>query len=72
MFLSLVTTRPLKCNDRLINGLFNSRCLNFDANEKKNYFETGIILIRRLQQQDKLLFKINYAFNKDQTTRFIT
>ena len=25
----------------------------------------------RLQRQDKVLFKINYAFDKDQTTRVI-
>ena len=65
MFLPFVTTRLLKCNDRLINGLFHSRCLDFHGN---NYFETSIFCVRRLQKQDKLLFKIDYAFDKDQTS----
>ena len=34
MFLPLVTARLLKCNDRLINELFQSRCLDVNANEK--------------------------------------
>ena len=34
MFLPFVTTRPFKCNDRMINGLIHSRCLDFQANEK--------------------------------------
>ena len=34
MFLTFVTTRALNCNDRLIDGLFHSRCLDFHANEK--------------------------------------
>ena len=71
MFLRFVRTRPLKCNDRLINGLFHSKCLDFSYKWKKNYFETSIIWIRRLQRQDKPLFKINHAFDKDQMTRFI-
>ena len=34
---SFVTTRPLKCNDRVINGLFHtkrSKCLDVHASEK--------------------------------------
>ena len=34
MFLPFVTARPLKCNGRLINGLFHSRYLDVHANEK--------------------------------------
>ena len=33
---------------------------------ENNYFETSIIGIRRLQRQDKLDFKINFGFDKDQ------
>ena len=55
MFRPFVTSLPLKCNDRLINGLFHSRCLDFHANEK--------IIILKLA-----LSVINYA---DRTTRFI-
>ena len=35
--LPFVTTRPLKCNDRVINGLFHtkkSKCLDVHADEK--------------------------------------
>ena len=42
MFLPFVTMQPLKCNDRLINGLFHSRCLDFHVDEKVIYFETSI------------------------------
>ena len=34
MSLPFVTTRSLKRNDRLTNGLFDSRCLDFNAKEK--------------------------------------
>ena len=34
MFLPFGTTLHLKYNDRLIDGLFHSRCLDFQANEK--------------------------------------
>ena len=34
MFFPFVTARPLKCNNRLINGLSDSRCLDFHADEK--------------------------------------
>ena len=71
MFLPFLTTRPLKYDGRLTNGLYHSRCPGFHANEKNNYFETSIIWIRRLQRQEKLLFKICCTFDKDQTTRFI-
>ena len=54
MFLPFVTTRPIKCNDRLINGLFHSRCLDFHVNEK-------IIIL-------KPALSINHSFDKDQTT----
>ena len=67
MFLPFVTTRSLKCNDRLINGLF--KISRFSCTWENNYFETSIIWIRRLQRQDKLLFKLNYAVDKDQTTK---
>ena len=30
-----------------------------------------MICVRRLQRQDKLLFKINCAFDKDEAARFI-
>ena len=30
----LVTTGPLKCNDRLINGLLDTKCLKVHANIK--------------------------------------
>ena len=59
-------TDPLKRNDRVINGLFHSRCLDFDANEK-------IILKPALSEYDaykgKTNFKMNYAFDK--TTRLL-
>ena len=34
MFLLFATVRPLKCNERLIDGLFHSGCLDFHASEK--------------------------------------
>ena len=69
MFLSFVATRPLKCNERLINALFHSRCLDFNVNEKI------IILKLALSEEDVYkdktnfhLFEINYASDNDQTT----
>ena len=34
MFLHFATTQPRKCDDRLINGMFHSRCLDLQANKK--------------------------------------
>ena len=39
MFLPFVTAQTLKCNERLINGLFHSRCLGVHA----SYLEASII-----------------------------
>ena len=50
MFLPSVTTRPLKCNDSLINGLFHSRCLDFHTNEK--------IIIFKLALSEKGVYKL--------------
>ena len=38
---------------------------------ENNYFVTSISWTIRLQRHGKLLVKINYSFDKDQTTRFI-
>ena len=35
--------------------------------QMRTYFGTGIIWMRRPERLDKLFFKVNYAFNKDQT-----
>ena len=72
--LPFVTTRPLKCNYMVINGLFHtkrSKCLDVHASEKIIFFVTSIIWIICLQRHAKLLFKINYSCDLDQTTRFI-
>ena len=37
-----VTIR-LKCNDRLIKGLFQRKCTDVYSNKKNNYFEISII-----------------------------
>ena len=34
MALPFVTTEPLECNNRLINGLFHTKCPDVHANEK--------------------------------------
>ena len=59
-----------KSNDRLTDVLFHSRCLDFHANEKIIILK--LALSEKDVHKDRLLFKINYAFDKDQTTRFIT
>ena len=33
---------------------------------ESNYFETSIIRTRRLQRQDKVVYKIRFAFDKQQ------
>ena len=71
---TFVTIRPLKCNDRVINEVFHSKKVKMSRLSCKwenNYFVTSIISIIRLQRHGKLLFKMNYSFHKDQTTRFI-
>ena len=54
MLLPFVTTRPLECFDRLINGLFHSRCLDVQADEKI------IILKLALCEQDEYKDKTNF------------
>ena len=65
---------PLKCNDRVINGLFHTKEVKMSRRSRKwenNYFVTSIIWIIRQQRHGKLV-KIDYSFDKDQATRFIT
>ena len=72
--LPFVTTRPLKYNFRVINGLFHTKKFKMSRRScswENNYFVTSIIWIILLQRHGKLLVEINYSFDKDQTTRFI-
>ena len=72
--LPFVTTWPLKCNDRVINGLVHTKKFKMSRRSCKwenNYFVTSINWTIRLQRHGKLLVKISYSLDKDQTTRFI-
>ena len=51
---SFLTALPLKCNDRWINGMFHSRCLDFHTNEKI------IILELALSEEDVYKDKTNF------------
>ena len=67
----LVTTGPLKCNDRLINGLLDTKCLKVHENIIIIILKLALCdQVTSLQRQGIFLFKIN-AFNKDQTQNLL-